>query len=466
MEQVIATTPIITPFDQETATRHFIKWIVCDLQPFTTAESPELHNFVECLNPQYRLPSRNQAKNLVMDRFTNAKVITSSILQDAPGSITLTTDIWTSVANDSYLGLTAHFIDSDWVMQHLTLTVEPLPNPHTGAVLKDTIMEILDEFGVTAKFHALVTDNAANMVKAFELLEEEMFTRFNQQIYHIRCSAHIFNLAVQKGLGIDDDDVRKPINKLRICTGIIKRSPKLCQELEHLCGRTGETCLTLSTDVPHRWNSTYKMISVALQMRRALDMLTAAADPGSALKESKLTDEDWEEVSNECKDLKIFDVTTRFLSAQKYPTLHRVHETYARIIRKLSENRTERNLRMITKLREYWEELPAETHLATMLCPYQKTQPLIHQVSTTQALTHGKMSVNRLAKLQADLVERHIELLHRQAEKYQDAHIEAMESNIPPPVSSKRRKTMELDVWEQFTAMTALESEQLGSSTL
>src|SRR3954453_10181621 len=54
MEHVIAA-PIIAPFDQETATRRFIK---CDLQPFSTADSPELRDFIESLNPQHRPPSR------------------------------------------------------------------------------------------------------------------------------------------------------------------------------------------------------------------------------------------------------------------------------------------------------------------------------------------------------------------------------------------------------------------------
>jgi hypothetical protein len=94
----------------------------------------------------------------------------------------------------------------------------------------------------------------------------------------------------------------------------------------------------------------------------------------------------------------------------------------------------------------------------------QKTQPLIHQASTAQALVHGKMSTNRIAKLQADLVDRHIELLRHHAEIYQDAHIEATESNTPPPINLTRRKTADADVWEQFTAKTALESEQSGSS--
>jgi hypothetical protein len=119
---------------------------------------------------------------------------------------------------------------------------------------------------------------------------------------------------------------------------------------------------------------------------------------------------------------------------------------------------------MVTKLREYWEKLPAETHLATILCPYQKTQPLIHQGNAVQALVHGKMSTNKLARLQADLVDRHIGLLQHHAEMYQDARIEAMESDLPVPVNVKRRKTADLDVWEQFAMKTALESEEPGSS--
>ena len=66
-----------------------------------------------------------------------------------------------------------------------------------------------------------------------------------------------------------------------------------------------------------------------------------------------------------------------------------------------------------------------------MLCPYQKTQPLVHQASTAQALIHGEMSTSKLAKIQADLVDRHIELLRHHAEIYQDAHIEATENNTP-----------------------------------
>src|SRR4051794_5921000 len=108
------------------------------------------------------------------------------------------------------------------------------------------IMEILDEFGITTKLHTLVTDNTTNILKVFELLEEEMNTQFNQKIYYIHYSAHIFNLAIQKGLDIDDNDIGKPINKLCICMGIIKRSSKLSQELECLCEHTGEPCLTLS----------------------------------------------------------------------------------------------------------------------------------------------------------------------------------------------------------------------------
>src|SRR4051794_28384532 len=95
---------------------------------------------------------------------------------------------------------------------------------------------------------------------------------------------------------------------------------------------------------------------------------------------------------------------------------------------------------------EYWEKLPADTHLATMLCSYQKTQPLIHQASTAQALVHGKMSTNRIAKLQADLVDRHIELLRHHEEIYQ-MRVSKQRRVTPPPINIQRRRTADADVW-------------------
>ncbi|KAI3881323.1 hypothetical protein MKW92_031066 [Papaver armeniacum] len=52
-------------------------------------------------------------------------------LQCAPGKISLTSDMWTSVNTTGYISLTVHFVDQDWVLQKFLLNFSPLPPPHT-----------------------------------------------------------------------------------------------------------------------------------------------------------------------------------------------------------------------------------------------------------------------------------------------------------------------------------------------
>lgn len=301
-------------FDKELATKRFIKWIVCDLQPFTTADNQHFREFVEVLNAQYKIPSADYTKSLIMAQLKTNKGNVMTFLQDLPGSITFTTDIWSSCSQQSYLGITAHFIDIDWVLQHIVIDVEPFPHPHTSEAIAETFLGVLDDFGITTKFHAMVTDNAGNMTKAFSILEKIMNEKYGRNIYHIRCSAHVFHLAVQDGFGIKKDEPpTNPISRLRSSISCIHRSPKLIEELEQLCELSGETFHKPVLDVSTRWNSTYRMLEIALSQRRALDMLIANAGQGSVLKENALTDAHWEAIKETHTQLDIFDKATNVL---------------------------------------------------------------------------------------------------------------------------------------------------------
>ena len=143
------------PFNPQETTDKFIKWIVCDLQPFTTAERPEFVDFVKSFNQSYTLPSADHTKTLIMRRYRKNKISISEMLQDIPGSISLTADIWSSCAKQSYLGVTAHFIDADWTMQHIVLEVLPFGHPHTGEAIKEAIQDILEDFGITTQISGI-----------------------------------------------------------------------------------------------------------------------------------------------------------------------------------------------------------------------------------------------------------------------------------------------------------------------
>src|SRR5579871_6689610 len=61
-------------------------------------------------------------------------------------------------------------------------------------------MKIIIEFNIEERLLALTIDNETSMVKAFKLLEVDMHTKYNKDIFHIRCAAHVINLAVQEEL--------------------------------------------------------------------------------------------------------------------------------------------------------------------------------------------------------------------------------------------------------------------------
>ena len=92
-EDVQSSDRIIQSFKQEIATKRLIKWIVCDIQPFSCVERPEFRDFVESINPVYRVPSRSYIKKLVMAELEKSKQAIRAILRDLPGSTSFTSDI-------------------------------------------------------------------------------------------------------------------------------------------------------------------------------------------------------------------------------------------------------------------------------------------------------------------------------------------------------------------------------------
>ena len=49
--------------------------------------------------------------------------------------VTISSDGWTSRAGDTYLGITYHFIDANWVLRSVTVDVEKLEGSTTGEEL-------------------------------------------------------------------------------------------------------------------------------------------------------------------------------------------------------------------------------------------------------------------------------------------------------------------------------------------
>ena len=96
------------------------------------------------------------------------------------------------MTGDKYLGVSLHFV-TNYSLCWSNLATRLLHEKKTGATIVEYIRSVLNEYDISQSADIVfVTDNASNMVKAFE----------NE--FHLRCACHCLNLAIGQTLSIDE----------------------------------------------------------------------------------------------------------------------------------------------------------------------------------------------------------------------------------------------------------------------
>lgn len=112
-------------------TQSLAEFIVRDMRPISTVEGAGFLKFMSVIEPRYEVPSRKHLSAVVTSMYTEAKVKVTEEL-DAATAVAITADFWTSVATDSYLGVTAHFISPSWQLESRVLQTREMTEQHTG----------------------------------------------------------------------------------------------------------------------------------------------------------------------------------------------------------------------------------------------------------------------------------------------------------------------------------------------
>ena len=339
-----------------------------DLQPFKVVEGEAFRKMVLKLDPQYQVPSRETVKKAIKKSFEDRKTIVKNFIKDIPGKVALTTDIWSSLKNEGFLGITIHFIDENWILRHFTLDIFRFKGAHTGQAIADEIYRVMTEFGLEMKTIAITTDNGSNMISGANILK----TKLEPNIFtHYRCVAHILNLIVMAGLNV----IKEPIKKLRSLIKVCRKSTKLLEELENLAKVDKKTFLCPIMDCKTRWNSTFKMINRACYLKEHMEMLLVRY---SNVRNYFPVEEEWELFKDLDEFLQQFDDATIELSSQTYPTIAHSRIVLLSIKKDLEINREDEFLlndminAMQEKFNEYYERLEESTHIAAFLDPRYK----------------------------------------------------------------------------------------------
>ena len=233
--------------------------IIKDLQPFTIVEDTGFRELMSSLEPGYKLISRrNLTENYLPNVYQKTKERAKELIENEARFVSLTTDGWTSAANESYIAITAHFIDKNWNLRSILLECCSTKLSHTAENLRNILLKCVQDWNIEKRIYSVSTDNAANIVAAIRLTGWA----------HVPCFAHSINLVVQSSLCT----VKDVITKLKSIVEFFHRSTNANEKLKEMqkIMHPDKLPLILKNDVITRWNSTYYMIKRALDIQEPL----------------------------------------------------------------------------------------------------------------------------------------------------------------------------------------------------
>ncbi|CAB5142161.1 unnamed protein product [Rhizophagus irregularis] len=267
---------------QESLTQNVIGFVIGTVQPLNVVEDPDFIKMINGFDKHYKVPCTKTIKNRISKTFEIGKVTLKNQLVQVK-HISLTLDAWSSPAHLPYLGVTAHWITSDFEPNEVLLSIKELPYPYGATEIQEHLIDLFYEWEIESKIIALVTDNGSNIKKAYN--EIGIGER-------IPCAAHTFQLSIEKGL----DKIRQLVDKLNNI----------------------------------RWNSTLYAFQKLIILKPAIAMLKASLisnvslnihKEGEKLEELYPTIHEWKVIKEIVELLNPFEAATYLLSGVKYPTI-------------------------------------------------------------------------------------------------------------------------------------------------
>lgn len=189
-----------------TLDKALVKFITRDLQPLSIVNDVGFKEFLYELNPRYSLPSRPTVTNVLIPKiYREVKEKISTTLNTVKyvfpnilvifffykflinfvlfyRYLTITFDGWTSVAKQSFLTITGHFIFESKLQAALLNFIHVSDVSSTAENLKSLIQEKVLKIYPNVQLVCAVTDNAANMIATCEKLRVNFYL---DQLYYI-----------------------------------------------------------------------------------------------------------------------------------------------------------------------------------------------------------------------------------------------------------------------------------------
>ena len=137
-----------TEYSQERFEQDMSEWISGDCLAFNTIQSPRFKRMIANLSSKASIPSPKKFKRVLGDVYAEKRRELMDRLAETPGNISLTIDVWTSRMQDSYLGVTVHWIDPKCVPDSSVLDIVSFPGSHSGENIASELKKVCEEYEI------------------------------------------------------------------------------------------------------------------------------------------------------------------------------------------------------------------------------------------------------------------------------------------------------------------------------
>ncbi len=286
-------------------------YIIQDLRPFSTIQSPSFRNMLNEMEPKYDPPSRSSLSERIIPAIYAQELVKLTTELGDVKWVSLTSDGWTSRMTEHYLSITAHYI-RDWKLKSKVLQTEAVYSSQTGENVAAEITSCLTKFGILDKITLMTVDNARNM---------EVAAREAGIALKMGCFSHTLNLASNKVYQVGQ--LVRLLGQMRPIIVFFRRSSVAAAVLKEKQLALQLPVHKLILDSKTRWNSTYMMVERFLEQfptvtAALLDPRLKKSEDGKRLQ--KVTDEDIHNGEAFLSVMKAMYTCTLALCSEKKPT--------------------------------------------------------------------------------------------------------------------------------------------------
>lgn len=284
-----------------------------DMRPFATADGDGFKRMIAALNPQYKLKSRNTYRDLAYSQYDELFPHVKSAVESAT-QLSLTADMWSSIAKHSYMTVTAHWMLDDFSkIEDALLCVEEMPEAQSSVNIEIRLSEMAANFSISSNnITCTVTDNGPNIVNSVSLIDDWK---------QLKCANHTIQLAVKKGVQVTA--IQRIVGRAKKLVAHFNKSNKKTNAYRRMqCDDGVQQPLTLVSYTQIRWNTVYLMLNRLIKLkdyiRRVLQDPELTSPNHASL---DLSASQWSLCSSTVDVLKNFFDATKILSGRKYCTV-------------------------------------------------------------------------------------------------------------------------------------------------